>query len=641
MSARPALRLRPLGNLEVLDAAWLTVRLHWAEFYAVSSAGTLPIALLLMGYFLWLGRLVGDANGARFYAGTLLWAVLMTAAWTWNGIARGALTHMVLAVARGQEPNPRRSWGAAFRTAASHAYVALVAFGVLYAAGTLLVVPAFFLLAGWWVARPAVMEEERAFGGALRRSWKLTEGYRIRSLGLWLLFALVGTVALLNLHLLVKFTLGTAAEFLGLDFSSLLPQLNLRNQAYTMFLAGLVLMLLDPVKTIADTLFYLDLRIRREGADLLERLRSLRGGAVVAGLVLLLSAMSPAAAVPLDEYRAQIRELRSAVHAAPNARAVRPQAVESLGTELVEMPGGQKLTVDNTWVKGRLEAWHGREDKLALLRRLDALERSLSGVEASRRPTSASANSAAPPPASDPKEALKQILQEPEFQPLAERPELKELLQNIRLDQTENWWKSFWKWVNDRLFKPAQPPSPPQWPDWGNLDYRILEPVIYLLLAAVVIYLIVLIIRWLIERPLREEGRMAVASTVLPPLEASATENALDHSVDEWERFAQQWLGRGDVRQAVRALYLATLVHLHRERKIDYNRALTNWIYVRQFRGEGEHQQVLRQLTQVFDEVWYGERPCGEETYHAFERGVRSLGTPAPLSPATAGAQRG
>ncbi|MCC2671617.1 MAG: hypothetical protein K0Q72_4088, partial [Armatimonadetes bacterium] len=62
-----------------------------------------------------------------------------------------------------------------------------------------------------------------------------------------------------------------------------------------------------------------------------------------------------------------------------------------------------------------------------------------------------------------------------------------------------------------------------------------------------------------------------------------------------------------------------------------YNRAFTNWIYVRQFRGEAEQRNTLRGLTQIFDEVWYGERPCGEENYRVFEAGVRALGTPAPV----------
>jgi hypothetical protein len=101
--------------------------------------------------------------------------------------------------------------------------------------------------------------------------------------------------------------------------------------------------------------------------------------------------------------------------------------------------------------------------------------------------------------------------------------------------------------------------------------------------------------------------------------------------VDEWELFAREWIKRGDFRQAIRALYLASLVHLHRERKIDYNRAQTNWTYVRTFKGEAEDKTTLRKLTGFFDEVWYGERPCAEEQYRFFEKGVRALGTPAPV----------
>ncbi|HTE17656.1 MAG TPA: DUF4129 domain-containing protein, partial [Armatimonadota bacterium] len=155
--------------------------------------------------------------------------------------------------------------------------------------------------------------------------------------------------------------------------------------------------------------------------------------------------------------------------------------------------------------------------------------------------------------------------------------------------------------------------------------------VVWVLLAGVVLFLLALLVRWFVERPMRGDATPATVAAEAPPLEASATENALDHTVDEWELFAQQWLGRGDVRQAIRALYLATLVHLHRERRIDYNRAFTNWVYVRQFRGETDHKGVLRKLTQTFDEVWYGERQCGEEHYRAFEQGARALGTPAPV----------
>ena len=87
---------------------------------------------------------------------------------------------------------------------------------------------------------------------------------------------------------------------------------------------------------------------------------------------------------------------------------------------------------------------------------------------------------------------------------------------------------------------------------------------------------------------------------------------------------------RGDLRQAIRALYLALLVDLHHQRLIDYNRAFTNWHYVRQFAGAAEQRQVLRRLTEVFDLAWYGRRNCSTEQYEAFAGDVRSLATGQP-----------
>lgn len=639
--------LRPLNTVEMLDAAWLVVRRHWLPLFAASTVGTVPLAALLIGYFLWLGRLVGEVENRDFYQGTAWWALMMAAAWTVHSVSRAAVTRLALQALRREPVDAGAAWTEARRSAPGSAFIGLVGFSLAWFGATCLLVPGLLLVMGWWVGRPVLLEERRPYLAALRRSWRLTEGYRFRALGLWLL--LVGTwiLAVLNLHLLLQLLLGVAADFLGLELSGLRPRLSLGNQAYTLFLTAVVLVVLDPIKTVVDALFYLDLRIRREGADLHARLQGLRAGAGLASVLFLLAA-TPAAAVPVDAYVEQVQAVRRQIHAAGGPRAVDPKSIEGLGRATVELPGGQPVPVDNSWITDGLKAWErgeggeAREQKVTLLRRLDALERSLRGLGAPL-PNGAPIGAEGALEASgggDPKEAVKRILQEPEFQPLAERPELRELLKNVDLRQPGNWWTSFWKWVKEKLFQPAEPRA--QTLDWRLPDLGLLEPGFYVILALAVLYLLATLVRWCIERPLREGGRAAaVASGVVPPLEASATENALDHTVDEWEVFAQQWLGQGEVRQAVRALYLATLVHLHRERKIEYNRALTNWIYVRQFRGESEQRRTLRQLTQVFDEVWYGERACGDEVYRRFEEGVRTLGTPAPAAGGGTGGARG
>ncbi len=629
--------LRPLNTVELLDAAWLVVRRHWLPLFAASTAGTVPVAVLTIGYFLWLGRLVGEVENREFYQGTAWWALLMTLAWTVHSVSRAAVTRLALSALRGEPVDLRGAWGEARRAALGSAFVGLAGFSLAWAGATCLLAPGLMLVMGWWVARPVLLDERRPYVAALRRSWRLTEGYRLRSLGLWLLLVGVGALGILNLHLLLQLGLGVAADFLGLELSGLRPRLSLGNQAYTLFLAAVLLVLLDPIKTTIDALFYLDLRIRREGADLQGQLLRLRSAAGLVTVFLVLFA-TPTAAAPLDRYVEQVRAARKQIQAAPRPDSVNPRVLDGLGHTTVELPGDRKLSVDNTWISEGLRRWENGEgessaEKNALLRRLEALERSLAGV-ASGESGGTQAEQRVPVTVGagghDPKEAVKQILQQPEFQPLADRPELRELLKNVNFRQPANWWTGFWKWVREKLFQPARPEVDA--PDGTLPNLGQLEPVFWILLALAVLYLLAMLIRWLIERPMSDRGRAAaVASGAAPPLEASTTENALDHTVDEWERFAQQWLGQGDVRQAIRALYLATLVHLHRERKIEYNRALTNWIYVRQFRGESEQRSTLRQLTQVFDEVWYGERPCGEEVYHRFEEGVRSLGTPAPF----------
>lgn len=625
-----ATRLRPLTTLEVLDAAWLILRRNWAAMYASSGVGTAPLVLALMAYFYWLGTLVAGTEDSVFYGGTLAWATGMSAGVVLNSLARGAVTAIALAETRGESLPMLAAWKQAGRRSLGIVYVGLVGFAAAWLASGCFVVPGLLLMMGWWVARPVAMTEEMPFAAALRRSWRLTAGYRDKAFGLWLLSTGLWAFTAVNLHLLLHFLLGSVAGVLGIDTGNITPHLQPKNQIYLTLLASLAFVLVDPLKSCIDALLYVDLRIRREGADLEERLRELRSTAVL-GALLLAALLAPARAqaATLEQYAQRVRALRQEVARASSADDVDPIRISELRSQFVQLPAGQKLTVRNEWIRDGVDGWKTPEDKAALLSRLDALERSLGTLDGGS-PQSANSHSKPPPspaPSIDTKQALQQILAEPEFQPLAERSELKDLIKSVDLSKTKTWWQSFTDWIKKHLFPQSPPPKtePPRWNWKGG------ETVVYVLLGIVILVLLAMLVKWIIERPLRDEAVTGATVAEAPPLEASATENALDHSVDEWELFAQQWLGRGDVRQAIRSLYLATLVHLHRERRIDYNRAFTNWIYVRQFRGEESQKQILRQLTRLFDEVWYGERPCGEDQYRSFERGVRDLGTPAPV----------
>ena len=625
-----ATRLRPLSTLEVLDAAWLILRRNWATMYASSGVGTAPLVLALMAYFHWLGTLVAGTENEVFYTGTLVWATGMAVGVVVNSLARGAVTSIALGETRGETVSMWAAWKHAGRRSLGIIYVGLVGFAAAWLASGCLVVPGVLLMMGWWVARPVAMTEAQPFGAALRRSWRLTTGYRDKALALWLLSVGLWAFTAVNLHLLLHFLLGSVAGVLGIDTGNITPHLQPQSQVYLTVLLAVAFVVVDPLKCCIDALLYVDLRIRREGADLEERLRDLRTTAALTALVFALVLLPGRVnAATLEQYAQRVRSLRQQIAKAPSSDKLDPTAVAELRSQLVELPAGQKLSVRNEWLRDGVDGWKTPEDKAAILRRLDALERSLgSGAARPSRPVPQQQTGvqAAPAPI-DTKQALQQILAEPEFQPLAERSELRDLIKGVDLSKTKTWWQSFSDWIKKHLFPQNPPPKtePPRWNWQGG------ETIVYVLLGIVVLVLLAMLVKWILERPLREEALNTAAMGEAPPLEASATENALDHTVDEWEVFAQQWLGRGDIRQAIRALYLATLVHLHRERRIDYNRAFTNWIYVRQFRGEEGHKQTLRQLTRLFDEVWYGDRLCGEEQYRSFERGVRDLGTPAPV----------
>jgi hypothetical protein len=72
--------------------------------------------------------------------------------------------------------------------------------------------------------------------------------------------------------------------------------------------------------------------------------------------------------------------------------------------------------------------------------------------------------------------------------------------------------------------------------------------------------------------------------------------------------------GQGRFREALRSLYLATLVALDRRRLITFDPSRTNWHYLRQLPRDARRLEFSR-FTRLFDHKWYGEEPTTEEDY--------------------------
>ena len=133
-------------------------------------------------------------------------------------------------------------------------------FGANFASGILtglaflaLVIPGIVVACGYSVAaQVAALESPGSAGGALRRSWDLTKGFKGKALVLWMVS--------ICLILVVFFGAGLLGGALGVLGGAL--------DAAVAVVTAFVSLLVYPVISCVFTLFYYDLRVRKEGFDL-------------------------------------------------------------------------------------------------------------------------------------------------------------------------------------------------------------------------------------------------------------------------------------------------------------------------------------------------------------------------------------
>lgn len=92
-------------------------------------------------------------------------------------------------------------------------------------------------------------------------------------------------------------------------------------------------------------------------------------------------------------------------------------------------------------------------------------------------------------------------------------------------------------------------------------------------------------------------------------------EDALAFAPQDWRARALRLAEEGELRLALRALYLALLVALHRRQMIEYDLARTNWEYEISLRAwlrqrpqaSQDSLRAFEDLTGLFELVWYGQ----------------------------------
>lgn len=146
--------------------------------------------------------------------------------------------------------------------------------------------------------------------------------------------------------------------------------------------------------------------------------------------------------------------------------------------------------------------------------------------------------------------------------------------------------------------------------DHDRSDIKLPAVSPWVLMAIALIALCVIAIYVARGRPTRPAAGGAVEPAAPGDLTLPGTQPL--SLLDEAARLA----ALGDARGALRALYLATLFALDRNRLIEYEPSRTNWQYLRSL-PPGDVRQAFAAFTRIFDHKWYGHEPATLDDYRA------------------------
>jgi len=236
-------QLRPMSLGEILDGTLTLLRQRLGLFFGLSIICLgLPTALSFYVQF--------QRGSADFSLVSLADLVLRTIGYL---LLQGATVYVVSESYLGRDPQFGDALGFALGKMGK-IFAAGFASGIVTAlAFLLLVIPGIIVACGYSVAVPVVvLEELNASTDSLGRSWSLTKGFKGKAFLLGLVMVALFLVLIIGLGILIG--LATAL------FKPLIVP--------GMILVAVMMLLIYPFVTSVLTLFYYDLRVRKEAFDL-------------------------------------------------------------------------------------------------------------------------------------------------------------------------------------------------------------------------------------------------------------------------------------------------------------------------------------------------------------------------------------
>lgn len=302
--------------------------------------------------------------------------------------------------------------------------------------------------------------------------------------------------------------------------------------------------------------------------------------AVLACLLLLQPAVAQDIATYRDTLEQAVSDLRRSPSSAPEVR------LTLRNIEPIVVDDGPAITPDLTRILDDLRA--DPPDVEAALDRLEALLLTLD--LAATEPVSNESALA----------ALDSVLARAEFDPPA--PE----------DSRQSLRERFFRWLGEILAPIVEPVAEWLAPLFGGggaagSGVVILRAILAIIGIVAIVAVVVLVIR-------------NVRGSMTSDVAHLATQRELKLTSAEARAEAERLFQAGNFREALRSLYLATLLRLDEAGRLRFDRSLTNQEVLSTTRLHGD-QMLLAQLSPLvdrFDNVWYGGAPCSADDYRAF-----------------------
>ncbi len=289
--------------------------------------------------------------------------------------------------------------------------------------------------------------------------------------------------------------------------------------------------------------------------------------------------------IPLDEYWQRVTDTQSLVMSLttepPEVVSARLAAAADEWAVItgVSLPDGAIVPVDHSFLVSQLRA-----DPPVL----DQLADQLYDLQLTRQAWSQ------PQDRSGDLRALEAILKRPEFQWLESQP---------------SWWTQFWRWLQEmfvRLLSWLLPGNSIT----GEFVGTGLTAVAGLVFAVVIFFILSELIKSFVSEA---EGT----------LDGEQADEQL--TADSAFSQAQLLSNNGDYRSAVRYLYLSALLLLDERGLLRYDRSLTNREYLQTVAHVPEVAATLREVVEVFDNVWYGYHSLDAVAFEQYAARVARL----------------